>query len=226
MINQIRHVKVENRCLVPAEAELRLTVELDRVTPTTEVRGRLMGPRCPYSSTVEIAYPLRPSRDVELDRFVFRVIIPEASLWDPVSPFLYEGPVELWEEGQRVDQVRVSHGLRSLTLGPQGPRLNGRPLVLHGREVVTVTEEQLLAWRGEGVNLLVTQGFPDAGLWEMADRLGFLVKSQGEEDRPEWRKHPSFLDIPVQMVLDPAAGSRNAECSGANNERRGLSPPG
>ena len=95
MTNRIRRVSIENHSLVPAEAEVRLKVELAHVTPTTEVRGRLMGPRCPYSSTVEIAYPLRPLREPVPQGLACRVLIPEASLWDPVSPFLYEGPVEL-----------------------------------------------------------------------------------------------------------------------------------
>ena len=30
-------------------------------TPTTEVRGRLMGPSCPYATTVEIAYAPVPA---------------------------------------------------------------------------------------------------------------------------------------------------------------------
>src|SRR5260221_2484076 len=130
MSNRICRIQIDNRCLVPAEAELRLTVELELVTPTTEIRGRLMGPRCPYSSTVEIAYPLRPARDTEPGQLAYRVIIPEASLWDTVSPFLYEGPVELWEEGRRVDQVHVRHGLRALTVGTRGLRIHCRPLLL------------------------------------------------------------------------------------------------
>ena len=192
MSNRIRNIHVKDHSLVPAEAELRLTVELEQITPTTEVRGRLMGPRCRYSSTVEVAYPLRPVADTGPLRRGFRVIIPEACMWDPVSPFLYEGPVELCEEGRRVDQVHVSHGLRSLSMGPKGLRVNGQLLALRGREVVSATEEQLLALRAEGVNLLVTPA-ANADLWEMADRLGFLVLDQASQ--AEGQKHPCALDL-------------------------------
>jgi Glycosyl hydrolases family 2 len=200
MSNRIRHIQIDNICLVPAEAELRLSVELEQVTPTTEVRGRLMGPRCPYSSTVEIAYPLRPARECEPGQLAYRVIIPEANLWDPVSPFLYEGPVELWEDGHRVDEVHVSHGLRSLTVGARGLRINGRPFQLRGREVEHVTEAQLRAWRTEGINLLLSRSGENTDLWRLADRLGFLVLIRGEPPRAEWRMRPSCLDVSVQVV--------------------------
>jgi len=214
MSNRIRHIQIDNICLVPAEAELRLGVELEQVTPATEVRGRLMGPRCPYSSTVEIAYPLWPARDSEPGQLAYRVIIPEANLWDPVSPFLYEGPVELWEEGRRVDEVHVSHGLRSLTVGARGLRINGRPFQLRGREVEEVKEEQLQAWHAEGINLLVSRSGENADLWGLADRLGFMVLIRSEPPRPELRRRPSWLDVPVQIV--PAAEVAKVAATGTH----------
>ncbi len=57
MDNRIRQIEVRDRSLIPAEAEVWITVTPEHHTPTTEVRGRLMGPRCPYASTVEVAYP-------------------------------------------------------------------------------------------------------------------------------------------------------------------------
>ena len=44
----------------PAETELRIGVVPQWLTPKTEVRGRITGPRCLYSTTVEVSYPLRP----------------------------------------------------------------------------------------------------------------------------------------------------------------------
>jgi beta-galactosidase/beta-glucuronidase len=43
----------------------------------------------------------------------FRVIIPEASWWEPKTPFLYEGPVELWQDGVLCDRREISHGIRA-----------------------------------------------------------------------------------------------------------------
>src|SRR4051794_3816870 len=105
MANRIREVQVHDRSVIPAEAEVWVRVVPERLTPATEVRGRLMGPRCAYASTVEVAYPLRPLgppvgnglRAVPAARggerppcrwgnddapgLTLRVVIPEASLW-------------------------------------------------------------------------------------------------------------------------------------------------
>ena len=148
------------------------------MTPTTELRGRLTGPRCRFASTVEVAYPLRPFAQLPANFAApsARVVIPEASLWDPQSPFLYHGQIELWQDGRLCHRVMVSHGLRALTLGPRGLSVNGRPFVLRGRSVSTLTEDEALALRVAGVNLLVVPvGTATAPLCELADRIGFLV---------------------------------------------------
>jgi hypothetical protein len=89
---------------------------VDVVTPATELRGRLMGPRCPGVSTIEIAYPLRPL-SAEGNTLTARVLIPEPNLWTEATPFVYEGPVELWQDGQCCDATRVTVGLK---LGSEG----------------------------------------------------------------------------------------------------------
>jgi hypothetical protein len=178
MTNYIRHLEIHDHSLVPASAEVRITVRPERLTPMTELRGRLTGPRCPYADTVEVAYPLRPlpqSPD-NPNALTARVVIPEASLWEPESPFLYEGAVELWQDGACCDRVALRHGLRAVRLGPAGLRVNGRPLTLHGQSLTACTDAEGFTLRQAGVNLLVA---PIAGvtlpLWELADRLGFFV---------------------------------------------------
>jgi hypothetical protein len=177
MSNRIRQVEVRDRSLSPAQAEVYVLVTPEQRTPTTEVRGRLMGPSCPYSNTVEVAYPLRPLPDAaEGEALAGRVIIPEPSLWEPESPFLYRGPVELWQDGARQDRVTVSHGLRHIQFGPRGLRVNGRPLTLRGREVDRLSDDEALALRRAGYNLLVAPASEAAAsLWDTAARLGFLV---------------------------------------------------
>jgi hypothetical protein len=182
MSNRIRRIELSNRTLAPAEAEVWVTVHLDEVTPTTEVRGRLMGPTCLYASTVEVAYPLRPLAKSQKPKasdgpsLTMRVVIPEPSLWDPECPFLYSGPVELWQGGERLAQITIRHGLHCQTLGPRGLRWNGRPLTLRGRPVETCTEEEMLALRAAGYNLLTVHVSENtAPQWERADRIGFLL---------------------------------------------------
>jgi hypothetical protein len=188
MDNHIRRIEVCDRSLAPAAAEVWIAVEPERRTPTTEVRGRLTGPRCAYANTVEVAYPLRPLHRVpeESAGITMRVPIPEASLWEPESPFLYQGLVELWQDGRKCDQAAIRHGLRQVTLRSEGLRINGRPLTLQGREVERCTEEEARAFRRQGVNLLVAPVRAEtAEMWEISDRLGFLmlgrVAEAGEE---------------------------------------------
>lgn len=180
MTNRIREIQVLDGRLDPAEAEIWLSVLPERLTSTTQVRGRLMGPRCPYASTVEVAYPLREhSREYEstgIPRLLLRVIIPEPSWWDPQSPFLYQGPVELWQNGQRCDSVQLSHGLRTLKVGPQGLRCNGRLLPLRGVAREQCSEEDARQLHQAGFNtLLVSATAGAAGLWDISDRFGFFI---------------------------------------------------
>src|SRR5260370_18508001 len=180
MPNRIREIVVRDHRLDPAEAEVWITVVPEEMTETTRVSGRLMGPRCPYSATVEVAYPLRSWKreDEEADSksLTMRVIIPEASLWEPESPFLYQGPVELWQDEQLCERVQLSHGLRVLTLGPRGIRVNGRQFIIEGVRGDRFSEEELVHLRQAGCNLLLTSVTARTlRLWEAAHRLGFLI---------------------------------------------------
>jgi hypothetical protein len=138
MPNRIRRAAVVNRSLSPVEADLAVVVEADEVNERTEVRGRLIGPSCPYASTVEVAYPLRPfprpMPDAPLSR---RVVIPEPSLWDPISPFLYAGVLELWQDGAFADRTELRHGLRSVRLQSDGLLWNSKPLKLRAVEAAS-----------------------------------------------------------------------------------------
>jgi hypothetical protein len=183
MENRIRQLKVHNGQMIPARAEVWITIVPEHQTPTTEVRGRLMGPRCPYASTVEVAYPLRvpPPHHVTKGSspLTMQVVIPEASLWEPESPFLYQGPIELWQDGRCCDHVTLSHGLRYFLLGESGLRVNSRPLMLRGRMVTDCSGEEALALHRAGYNLLVVPVEADTlPVWERADRLGFFVLGQ------------------------------------------------
>jgi hypothetical protein len=179
MTNRIQSISVMDMRLDPAEADVRVSVYPERLTSVTQVRGRLVGPRCPYATTVEVAYPLREqSREYEstgTPRLNVRVVIPEASFWDPESPFLYQGPVELWQGGERCDGVQVSHGLRTLTLGPHGLRCNGRLLALRGAVRGACSEAEARSAHQAGVNTLLAPAAAGPALWDLADQFGFLV---------------------------------------------------
>jgi hypothetical protein len=209
--NRIRRITVRDRMLTPAQAEVWINVEPEQRTPATELRGRLMGPRCLYSSTIEVAYPLRPlppdQQQPQAGAFTQRIVIPEPSFWEPQCPFLYQGPIELWQDGQRCEQVMVSHGLRFFQRSEGELRVNGRPLTLRARRIGACSDEEAALWRQAGYNLLIAPVAANSlVVWEQADRFGFLVLGQLGEDADEKRL--------VEMLEAHASclGWLNAEC--------------
>ncbi|HLW64761.1 MAG TPA: hypothetical protein VKS79_05525 [Gemmataceae bacterium] len=179
MPNRIRQLRLLDRSLTPNEAEVWVFVEAESMSATTEVRGRLMGPSCPYASTVEVAYPLRPFPKCPegFSPLTRRVIIPEPSLWDTVSPHLYQGVVELWEDGQLCDRASVRHGLRSIQMDAFGLRWNGKPMRLHAVEWNKATSEGLAELRISGVNAVVVPAGAKE-VWAEAERIGLLLLVQ------------------------------------------------
>ncbi len=175
MSNRILRVQVRDRSLDPAQVELWVSADVAQAAATAELRGRLMGPRCRYAATVEVAYPLRSfaRRPEGLSGPAARVVIPEPSLWDPEGPFVYEGAIELWEDGRRCDEVPLRRGLRRILLGPHGLRVNGQTLVLRGRSVTECDETEAAVLRRAGYNLLLAP--VDTDLPDLADRIGFFV---------------------------------------------------
>lgn len=176
MSNRIRKLEIHDRILSPAEAELWLFLDADQVDQQTEVRGRLVGPTCPYADTVEVAYPLRrfPKPPEGLPPLARRIVIPEPSFWDPVTPFLYHGPIELWQDGQMCERVEVTHGLRTTSLSPRGLFWNGSHVTFKMVERSDGDEETLRDLHNRGINGLILPGFANE-LWNAADVLGFAV---------------------------------------------------
>jgi hypothetical protein len=217
MANRIRAVEIRERLVDLMEPEVWVTVHPEQVTATTEVVGRLVGPRCRFAGTVEVAYPLRPfARGPlafrETPSLPRRVVIPEASYWDTESPFLYVGPVELWEEGRPCDRTELRVGLRVIQLGPRGVSVNGRPTALRGAAVRELTEGQALALREQGINLLIAPASPaTAGVWDLADQIGFLVLGRVRPSPDSLRAaearrgHPSRLGWLLELSAANAA---------------------
>jgi hypothetical protein len=102
MANRIKSVTVQQERLSTLEAEMRIRVDVEASGHDAQVRGQLVGPKCPGVETVEVSYPLRPvqSGGPEL---LARVVVPEPNLWTEDRPFVYEGVVELWAGGVKRD---------------------------------------------------------------------------------------------------------------------------
>lgn len=175
MINCILSVRSTTRSTIPSEAGVDLCVIPQKWEPGLELRGRLMGPRCRYATTIEVAYPWRQITTHQQGVLTSRALIPEASWWNPLSPHLYEGPVELWRAGVCLDRLTIRHGLRSFSFGSHGLRINGRLTPLQGRRCDELDEALAHEWRCNGVNLLIVPADSSARTWHFADERGFLV---------------------------------------------------
>ena len=202
MTNRIRGIQNYVARLTPMEAEIRVLVYPEQLTADTEVRGKLVGPRCRYASTVEVAYPMReggPRNEEQRDFLTLHAIIPEPSFWDAESPHLYQGRVELWQGKELCDEASFSKGLCTFELGNQGLRWNGRPVMLRGVVRDRCTEEEARRLHQAGCNTLLASVDPDSSaLWDFADRLGFMMLGRVEsmEQAAHARilsSHPSSL---------------------------------
>jgi len=208
MNNSIRNVSMVSSW-DPAKADVLVAVATQYATPTTEVRGRLIGPHCRYSTTVEVAYPLRNvfGRPAMLGSFprghiLLRAVIPEPSVWEPECPFVYDVLIELWQDGERCDQSQVRHALRRMQLKRQGLLLNGRPFALRGLQRNACSDEDAHRFRQRGCNLLladVTVGC--AHLWDRAESFGFLMIGRLSSIDEETIQHLHlFLDQPGEQT--------------------------
>jgi hypothetical protein len=107
----IRNLSVEPLRVSHAEAVIWVRVDLVQPAEGVEVRGRLVGPRCEGRTTVEVAYPLEPAPGTSGP--IYWTVIPEPNLWSAEAPFRYDGRVEVWAGGQRVEVREFAVELRA-----------------------------------------------------------------------------------------------------------------
>ncbi len=114
--------------------------------------------------------------------------VPDAELWAPGSPNLYELTVELMRDGNVFDRYGLSVGIRTISVEDDRLLLNGEPIMLRGFgrhedfpvtgrglvPSVVVKDYSLLRWIG--ANSFRTSHYPySEEAMDLADRLGFLV---------------------------------------------------
>ena len=114
--------------------------------------------------------------------------VPEAALWAPGAPNLYELTVELARGGDAFDRYTLPIGVRTVAVEGDALLLNGRPIYLRGfgrhedfpvtgRGLVPaliVKDYALMDW--VGANSFRTTHYPySEQMMDLADRLGFLV---------------------------------------------------
>jgi folate-binding protein YgfZ len=113
MTNRILDVEIRVHRLDPSAAEVWVLVTAEHATAGTAVCGRLVGPKLPSTTTIEVAYAMQsfPKKPAELSDLARRVMIPQPNTWDAETPFVYDAVIELWQDGARCDS-RAMPGLR------------------------------------------------------------------------------------------------------------------
>ncbi len=114
--------------------------------------------------------------------------VPDAALWAPGSPNLYDLTVELRRGDATIDRYSLAIGIRTIAVDGDRLLLNGQPITLTGFgrhedfpitgrglvPAVIVKDYALMEWMG--ANSFRTSHYPySEQMMDMADRLGFLV---------------------------------------------------
>ncbi len=149
-----------------------------------------------------------------------RLRIADAKLWDIDSPYLYTAKVSLYENGEPMDEVCESFGVRSIFFdSDKGFLLNGRPVKIKGvcchqnhGGLGTALPDEIYEYRIKKLKEMGANAYrcshypPSPALLYACDRLGMLVMdetrllSSNEEDMgvlcymvENARNHPSVI---------------------------------
>ena len=114
--------------------------------------------------------------------------VPDAVLWSPDTPHLYDLTVELLRNSAIIDRYTLPIGIREVKIEGDALLLNGRPIYLKGfgrhedfpvigrglAPAVIIKDYALMKWIG--ANSFRTTHYPySEQMMALADRLGFLV---------------------------------------------------
>ena len=194
--------------------DLQLMASGDAMNRELRIEVPLAGKPLPKLATLNLRCRLKreqawqvlaPMTQRSNDTLQARVIMPQARLWSPAGPSLYEVEVSL--PGKNGDTVRAVTGFRSLEAYGQEFRLNGKPLSIRGvlnwgySPPLLAPNPGEAAWRAE-LELVRSQGFnlmkfclwiPPQRYLELADEMGMLI----------WVEYPSWHSSFTEEYLPP-----------------------
>jgi len=117
-----------------------------------------------------------------------KLVVPDAALWEPATPNLYDLTVQLLYKGELVDVYTLPIGIRTIKIEGNRILLNGKPFYLKGfcrhedfpisgrgyLPAVLTKDFALLRWIG--ANSFRTSHYPySEQTMQLADRLGLMV---------------------------------------------------
>jgi hypothetical protein len=194
--------------------DLQLMASGDAKTRELRIEVPLVGKPVPKLATLNLRCRLKgeavwqdlsPRTQRSNDTLQARVAMPQARLWSPAEPSLYEVEVSL--PGRNGDTVRAVTGFRSLEAYGQEFRLNGKPLSIRGvlnwgySPPLLAPNPGEAAWRAE-LELARSRGFnlmkfclwiPPQRYFELADEMGMLT----------WVEYPTWHSSFTAQYLQP-----------------------
>jgi hypothetical protein len=196
--------------------DLKLLASGDAHTQALRVEVPLSGKPAPKLAQLNLRCRLKgepnwqqlsPLIQCSNDTLRVRAAMPQARLWSPAAPNLYE--VELSLPGKHGDTVRAVTGFRTLEAYGSEFRLNGRPLSIRGilnwgysapllepNPGEAVWREELELARSQGFNLMkFCLWIPPQRYFELADEMGMLTWVE----YPTW--HPNLTQQYLESLL-------------------------
>lgn len=176
-LNRLRGVQTKSLSHISGEqADIWFQVDAQRVVSGTEVRGRIVGPRCLFAETAESVIPLRSvvHRAGDQVELIARTAFQAPALWDPRNPLLYRVVVELWQDGQRCAVSGFDLGFCMIEMRSSNVLVNQNPLFLKGMPYLPQSREDAAVRRQAGYNLALTEK-GQWHWWVRANPMGFLL---------------------------------------------------
>ncbi|MBQ2434772.1 MAG: beta-galactosidase, partial [Bacteroidaceae bacterium] len=141
------------------------------------------------SATKETIIRLQPNEERQAELLID---VPNAHLWSPDTPYLYEANLSVSEQGnpnKTIDQVTETFGIRSIAFNAeQGFLLNGQPIELNGgclhhdngilgaSAFDRAEERKAELMKAAGFNAVRTShNHPSSAFLDACDRIGLLV---------------------------------------------------
>lgn len=225
--NQLNGMQCYQLAVSPAEANIGYRVIVQSVTPGTEVRGQIVGPRCLFAATAEVVSPLRSVRYKEDGQvaLIARTAFPHPGFWNPRDPFLYRVEVELWQDGQRCSRAGFDLGFRMIEMGSSNVLVNKQPFLLRGIAYLPQSREEAAVRRRAGYNLVLARE-GQWNWWVRANPMGFLLLEKLTHSRltPQYigllSQQPCFLGFVLGKELLDRSPSEIASFLRPWQERR------
>lgn len=174
--NRLKGIEGYKCTVSSAEADIWFKVGVQRVTPGTEVRGRIVGPRCLFSQAPGVVSPLRSVRHTEREHasLIARTAFPNPGFWAPDNPLLYRVVVELWQDEQCCEVSGFDIGFRRIEMGANTVLVNTQPFFIQGMSYLPQSQEEAGDHRQAGYNLVLA-GKGQWHWWVRANPMGFLL---------------------------------------------------